>query len=230
MVRGESLHAPLADWSNEYSSAAAVLAAAAADSRWMRPVSHRRSGLPHAAPRAAAASTRHVADDEHPVPARRIAGWSAGFTHRSRDRLAHRQAAQAAPAWSAPPTPCSTSASLRWCATSWPTACKRAISRAPTDRRRRLVLSGMLLLRPIRLMSAWYSSAEAAWLRRVAGTPRGIGLIGMLMGWWQVKLSSGCPLPGGHGVADAGAWPGRRRCAAVLRSSTGALPGGGGRW
>jgi hypothetical protein len=23
-----------------------------------------------------------------------------------------------------------------------------------------------------------------------------MGLIGMLMGWWQVKLSSGCPLPG----------------------------------
>jgi hypothetical protein len=27
-----------------------------------------------------------------------------------------------------------------------------------------------------------------------------LGLIGMLMGWWQVKLSSGCPLPGGYGV------------------------------
>jgi hypothetical protein len=26
-----------------------------------------------------------------------------------------------------------------------------------------------------------------------------LGLIGMLMGWWQVKLSSGCPLPGGCG-------------------------------
>jgi hypothetical protein len=26
------------------------------------------------------------------------------------------------------------------------------------------------------------------------------GLIGMLAGWWHVKLSSGCPLPGGHGV------------------------------
>jgi hypothetical protein len=23
-----------------------------------------------------------------------------------------------------------------------------------------------------------------------------LGLVGMLMGWWQVKLSSGCPLPG----------------------------------
>ncbi|HEX3689303.1 MAG TPA: hypothetical protein VHV28_06380 [Solirubrobacteraceae bacterium] len=27
-----------------------------------------------------------------------------------------------------------------------------------------------------------------------------MGLIGMLMGWWQVKLSSGCPLPRGRGV------------------------------
>ena len=26
-----------------------------------------------------------------------------------------------------------------------------------------------------------------------------LGLIGMLMGWWQVKLSSGCPLPMGRG-------------------------------
>jgi hypothetical protein len=25
-----------------------------------------------------------------------------------------------------------------------------------------------------------------------------LGLIGMMMGWWQVKLSSGCPLPGGR--------------------------------
>ncbi len=27
-----------------------------------------------------------------------------------------------------------------------------------------------------------------------------LGLIGMLMGWWQVKLSSGCPLARGHGA------------------------------
>ena len=30
-----------------------------------------------------------------------------------------------------------------------------------------------------------------------------LGLIGMLAGWWQVKLSSGCPLAKGHAVA----WP-----------------------
>ena len=28
-----------------------------------------------------------------------------------------------------------------------------------------------------------------------------LGLVGMLMGWWQVKLSSGCPLPRGRGAA-----------------------------
>ena len=31
-----------------------------------------------------------------------------------------------------------------------------------------------------------------------------LGLIGMLMGWWQVKLSSGCPLAGGRGTQP---WP-----------------------
>ena len=30
-----------------------------------------------------------------------------------------------------------------------------------------------------------------------------LGLIGMLMGWWQVKLSSGCPLAGGRGRQTA---------------------------
>ena len=30
-----------------------------------------------------------------------------------------------------------------------------------------------------------------------------LGLIGMLMGWWQVKLSSGCPLAWGRGALPA---------------------------
>jgi hypothetical protein len=30
-----------------------------------------------------------------------------------------------------------------------------------------------------------------------------LGLIGMLMGWWQVKLSSGCPLATGRGTPAA---------------------------
>lgn len=29
------------------------------------------------------------------------------------------------------------------------------------------------------------------------------GLLGMLFGWWRVKLSSGCPLAGGRGAAAA---------------------------
>ncbi|MBV9338783.1 MAG: hypothetical protein JO243_23075 [Solirubrobacterales bacterium] len=36
-----------------------------------------------------------------------------------------------------------------------------------------------------------------------------LGLIGMLMGWWQVKLSSGCPLATGRGVAAAASASGR---------------------
>jgi hypothetical protein len=27
------------------------------------------------------------------------------------------------------------------------------------------------------------------------------GLLGMILGWWRVKLSSGCPLAGGRGTA-----------------------------
>ena len=52
-----------------------------------------------------------------------------------------------------------------------------------------------------------------------------LGLIGMLMGWWQVKLSSGCPLATGRGVAaamsdrrrrlTAAPWDGRRRVTAA---------------
>jgi hypothetical protein len=34
-----------------------------------------------------------------------------------------------------------------------------------------------------------------------------LGLIGMLMGWWQVKLSSGCPLPRGRGRLAVAARP-----------------------
>ena len=34
-----------------------------------------------------------------------------------------------------------------------------------------------------------------------------LGLIGMLMGWWQVKLSSGCPLAGGRGARSAARRP-----------------------
>ncbi len=38
-----------------------------------------------------------------------------------------------------------------------------------------------------------------------------LGLIGMLAGWWQLKLSSGCPLPGGPRGCAAPALGGRAR-------------------
>jgi hypothetical protein len=71
--------------------------------------------------------------------------------------------------------------------------------RADEIAEKRLVLERMLL-RPADYRFARISCRElgepgcGVWQVR----PR-MGLIGMLMGWWQVKLSSGCPLPGGRG-------------------------------
>jgi hypothetical protein len=72
--------------------------------------------------------------------------------------------------------------------------------RADEIAEKRLVLERMLL-RP-----ADYKFARIA--RRELGEPGcgvwqvrpRLGLIGMMMGWWQVKLSSGCPLAQGHGA------------------------------
>ena len=70
--------------------------------------------------------------------------------------------------------------------------------RADEIAEKRLVLERMLL-RPADYKFARISRRElgepgcGVWQVR----PR-MGLIGMLMGWWQVKLSSGCPLPGGR--------------------------------
>ena len=72
--------------------------------------------------------------------------------------------------------------------------------RADEIAEKRLVLERMLL-RPADYKFVRIYRSElgepgcGAWQVR----PR-MGLIGMLMGWWQVKLSSGCPLPRGHGV------------------------------
>jgi hypothetical protein len=71
--------------------------------------------------------------------------------------------------------------------------------RAEVQSARRLQLERMLL-EPAKHRFARVSSRDlgetgcGVWQVR----PR-LGLIGMLMGWWQVKLSSGCPLPGGRG-------------------------------
>jgi hypothetical protein len=72
--------------------------------------------------------------------------------------------------------------------------------RADEQAEKRVILEKMLL-RPADYRFTRISRAElgepgcGVWQVR----PR-LGLIGMLMGWWQVKLSSGCPLPGGHGA------------------------------
>jgi hypothetical protein len=70
--------------------------------------------------------------------------------------------------------------------------------RADEQDGKRLLLERMLL-QPGRYRFARISCEDlgepgcGAWQVR----PR-LGLVGMLMGWWQVKLSSGCPLAGGR--------------------------------
>jgi hypothetical protein len=70
--------------------------------------------------------------------------------------------------------------------------------RADEQHEKRLALERMLL-EPGRYRFARISCEDlgepgcGVWQVR----PR-MGLIGMLMGWWQVKLSSGCPLAGGR--------------------------------
>ena len=74
--------------------------------------------------------------------------------------------------------------------------------RADEQAEKRLVLEQMLL-RPGEYRFTRISCRElgepgcGVWQVR----PR-MGLIGMLMGWWQVTLSSGCPLPTGRVAAD----------------------------
>jgi hypothetical protein len=75
--------------------------------------------------------------------------------------------------------------------------------RADEQEDKRRILERMLL-EPGRYRFVRISRAElgepgcGVWQVR----PR-MGLIGMLMGWWQVKLSSGCPLAGGRAAALA---------------------------
>src|SRR5437588_3888587 len=81
--------------------------------------------------------------------------------------------------------------------------CARATISEQADRQAasRLYLERMLL-EPGKYRFATISRHDigepgcGAWQVR----PR-LGLIGMLMGWWQVKLSSGCPLAKGRGAA-----------------------------
>ena len=100
---------------------------------------------------------------------------------------------------------CSTSASSSRSATSSParsTPRGRRSRSAPISRPQTAVLLERMLLEPGRYRFARISCRElgepgcGVWQVR----PR-LGLIGMLMGWWQVKLSSGCPLATGPRLA-----------------------------
>jgi hypothetical protein len=78
-------------------------------------------------------------------------------------------------------------------------AARERISRSAEDQEAARVRLERMLLEPGRHKFMRVSAAElgepscAVWQSR----PR-LGLIGMLAGWWQVKLSSGCPLSGAH--------------------------------
>jgi hypothetical protein len=86
-------------------------------------------------------------------------------------------------------------------------ATKRAAARADRQRRARELLEGMKLepgrYRYLRLpVSELGEGGCGVWEVR----PR-LGLIGMLAGWWQLKLSSGCPLPrGSRSMRGPGHW------------------------
>jgi len=75
---------------------------------------------------------------------------------------------------------------------------RRALAARAAEEAQRRVLLERMLLEPRRHKWVRVTRAElgepgcGAWHVR----PR-LGLIGMLMGWWQVKLSSGCPLARG---------------------------------
>jgi hypothetical protein len=72
---------------------------------------------------------------------------------------------------------------------------RRALGDMGAEQERKRELLERMLLEPERYKFVRVANAElgepgcGAWHVR----PR-LGLIGMLMGWWQVKLSSGCPL------------------------------------
>jgi hypothetical protein len=72
---------------------------------------------------------------------------------------------------------------------------RKALAERGEDEERSRILLERMLLEPGRYKFVRITNADlgergcAAWHVR----PR-LGLIGMLMGWWQVKLSSGCPL------------------------------------
>jgi hypothetical protein len=80
---------------------------------------------------------------------------------------------------------------------------RQTITRRADEQEEKRLLLERMLLEPGRYRFYRVSCQDlgepgcGAWQVR----PR-LGLIGMLMGWWQVKLSSGCPLAGGRAAAS----------------------------
>ncbi len=76
---------------------------------------------------------------------------------------------------------------------------RTTITRRTDEQQRKRLLLERMLLEPGRYRFTRIACSDlgesgcGVWQVR----PR-LGLIGMLMGWWQVKLSSGCPLAGGR--------------------------------
>jgi hypothetical protein len=87
-------------------------------------------------------------------------------------------------------------------------AARASIARRADEQERKRELLERMLLDPASHRFARISRKElgergcGAWQVR----PR-LGLIGMLMGWWQVKLSSGCPLARGRGACATARCP-----------------------
>ena len=143
--------------------------------RWRRAPRPRRAAAPDRSPRAAARPPRRGGLPRVEIDARRPG---------RRPRAAG----------------CSGSASWRRCATPSPRAsreARRALARGRSWRRATASCwSGCWPSRPS--SSGCGSPAPTSASRAaVTGIPgRGSGLLGMLMGWWRVKVSSGCPLRG----------------------------------
>ena len=107
-------------------------------------------------------------------------------------------------AGSAPSRPsrgCSTSASWSGCATSWRDAgrrgavdARRAGPRMET-RQPRAAAQDAGRARGVQVGEGLRADVGEPGCGRWHSRPR-LGLIGMLMGWWRVKVSSGCPLAG----------------------------------
>ena len=99
----------------------------------------------------------------------------------------------------APARGCSRWASSSACATSWPVASRACAPRrrqAAAPGRARALLERMLPTRPPQVGAGLQRRARRARLQALARPPAA-GPVGMLAGWWHVKVSSGCPLAWG---------------------------------